>query len=174
MSTQTLGTDPRTLATPPPWLRVVFRAPALVYEHGLGRLLGRRFLALTHVGRRTGRRYRTVLEVVEIDPHGPELFVVSGFGEETDWLRNLRAAGGGEVTVSRWTFPATCRDVAADEAAGVFAHYEERNRFAGPLLRMILSRLLGWRYDGSPADRMRLAHQLPMVALRPADGAALR
>jgi deazaflavin-dependent oxidoreductase (nitroreductase family) len=153
---------------------MMFRAPVLAYEHGLGRLLGRRFLALTHVGRRSGRRYRTVLEVVELDPRGPEFFVVSGFGDKADWLQNLRAAGGGEVTVSRWTFPATCREVAADEAAGVFAHYEERNRLAGPLLRAVLSRMLGWRYDGSPADRRRLAYQLPVVALRPADGTALR
>jgi hypothetical protein len=30
----------------------------------------------------------------------------------------------------------------------------------------VLSRLLGWRYDGSDAARARLARELPMVAFR--------
>ena len=48
---------------PGPVMRAVFGAPARLYDAGLGWLLGERFLCLTHVGRRSGHRYRTVLEV---------------------------------------------------------------------------------------------------------------
>jgi hypothetical protein len=50
------------------------------------------------------------------------------------------------------------------------AGYEQRNRLAAPLVRMVLSRLVGWRYDGSDAARHRLVRELPLVAFRPADG----
>ena len=39
-----------------------------------------------------------------------------------------------------------------------------------PIVRRVLSRLLGWRYDGSEDARRRLVCQLPLVAFRPAAG----
>ena len=47
-------------------MRTLYRVPTYLYEHDLGWLFGRRFLCLTHVGRRSGRRYRTVIEVAEL------------------------------------------------------------------------------------------------------------
>ncbi len=48
----------------PPWLRAVFAAPNALYRHGMGRVLGRRFLQLTHVGRKSGAEHTVVLEVL--------------------------------------------------------------------------------------------------------------
>jgi deazaflavin-dependent oxidoreductase (nitroreductase family) len=156
-----------TRRTIPRWLRVAFRGPDQLYRHGLGFLLGRRFLRLTHVGRRSGTRYATVLEVVGYDPAVPELVVVSGFGARADWLRNLQGGGPAEVTVGRATFRAEHRMLGTDEAVAVFAEYERRNRVIAPIVRRVLSWLLGWHYDGSPEARRRMAGQLPLVALRP-------
>ncbi|HWM56187.1 MAG TPA: nitroreductase family deazaflavin-dependent oxidoreductase [Pseudonocardia sp.] len=72
----------------------------------LGWLLDHRFLRLTHVGRHSGRQYRTVLEVVGRDRSRSEFFVVSGFGPRADWLRNLDASGRATVTVGKRSFPA--------------------------------------------------------------------
>jgi len=152
----------------PSWLQVAFRLPAGLYALGLGRVLGRRFLRLEHVGRRRGRRYAVVLEVVGYDRRVPEFVVVSGFGERADWLRNLEAAGLAEVTVGRTSFTARSRRLDVDEAVAVLAGYERRNRVVGPLLRRVFSWLLGWRYDGSASARRRMAQQLPLIALRPA------
>jgi hypothetical protein len=49
----------------------------------------------------------------------------------------------------------------------VLADYERRNRWIAPLVRWVLSRLVGWRYDGSDDARRRLAGQLPLVAFQP-------
>ncbi|HWD43055.1 MAG TPA: hypothetical protein VHM23_04920 [Actinomycetota bacterium] len=49
---------------PGPIVRWLLRAPGLLYDRHAGWLLGHRFLRLTHLGRRSGRRHRTVLEVV--------------------------------------------------------------------------------------------------------------
>ena len=160
------GGAPRT---PPAWLRVAFRLPRHLYAHDLGWVLGRRFLQLTHTGRVTGRRHATVLEVVGTTP-ADELVVVSGFGARADWLRNLRAGGPAELTLGRRTSPARHRLLEADEAVAVLAAYERRNRLVGPVMRRLLSRLAGWRYRGTDADRRRLVEQLPLVALAPRTG----
>jgi deazaflavin-dependent oxidoreductase (nitroreductase family) len=155
-------------ATITPWLKAAFRLPDLLYRNGLGWVLGRRFLRLLHVGRRTGTRYAAVLEVVRHDPSHAEFVVVSGFGTRTDWLRNIEAGNPVEVTVGRRTFVADHRRLDREEAFAAMADYERRNRMIGPLVRRALSWLLGWRYDGSVSSRWRLVDQLPMVALRPA------
>jgi hypothetical protein len=49
----------------------------------------------------------------------------------------------------------------------VLADYERRNRWIAPLVRWVLSRLVGWRYDGSDDAHRRLAGQLPLVAFQP-------
>jgi hypothetical protein len=61
-------------------MRAVFRAPIQLYEANLGWLLGERFLCLTHVGRKSGRQYRTALEVVGTNPTAGEFMVIAGFG----------------------------------------------------------------------------------------------
>lgn len=67
---------------PARWLRPLLKAPALLYDVGLGWVCGRRFLLLTHRGRRTGRIHRTVLEVVSYDAERGEATVVSAWGRE--------------------------------------------------------------------------------------------
>jgi deazaflavin-dependent oxidoreductase (nitroreductase family) len=71
-------------------LRLLLRVPIALYRMHLGWLLGRRFLLLTHRGRRSGRTYQTAIEVVRYDAARMEATVVSGWGAEADWVRNIR------------------------------------------------------------------------------------
>ena len=48
-----------------------------------------------HIGRNSGRRYRTPVGVVE---HDSELFIVLPYGTRPDWLKNVLRAGSAEVT----------------------------------------------------------------------------
>lgn len=153
------------------FLWYVFRAPVYLYRWRLGWLLDRRALMLTHIGRRTGLRRQTVLEVVQYRPDGPEVVVVNGFGRDSDWVRNIEAKGGEEVTVGKQHFAAAHRFLGEEEAVAVMEDYERRNRFIAPVVRRGLSWLLGWQYHGSDRDRRRLVQQLPLIAFRPANAA---
>jgi deazaflavin-dependent oxidoreductase (nitroreductase family) len=148
-------------------LRWLFRAPVYLYRWKCGWLLGHRFLLLIHVGRRTGLRRYTVLEVIEYRKEGPEAVVISAFGPSADWLRNIEATPGAEVIIGSWRFPAAHRILDPDEGVRVLAGYERRNRLIAPVIRRVLSRLLGWPYDGSEEHRRRLTAQLPFIAFRP-------
>ena len=152
----------------PPWLRRGLTLPNWLYSHGLGGILGRRFVQITHVGRRSGRTFRTVVEVVAYDRITGETTVMSGFGPTADWLRNIKAAGGARLDFGHGASSAAYRILSVEEATRVFAEYERRNRLVRPLVNRVLSRLLGWSYDGSPDARRRLAETLPFVAFRPA------
>ena len=148
-------------------LRHLLRSPIYLYRLGLGPLFGKRFLLLTHTGRRTGVRHQTVLEVMDYREEGPEAVVMSGFGRNSDWLRNIEATPNEEVVIGARHFQASHRFLSEEEAVNVVRDYELRNRFMTPLVRWVLSRLLGWRYRGSDDDRHRLVGQLPLIAFRP-------
>jgi deazaflavin-dependent oxidoreductase (nitroreductase family) len=148
-------------------LKRLLAAPAVLYRAGGGRLLGHRFLLLAHRGRRSGRRYETVLEVVRWDAERDEATVMSGFGPGAQWYRNVLADGAVDVSIGRRRFSPSVRTLDPDEAAAALAAYERANRLIAPLVRRILSRLAGFRYDGSETSRRRLVETLPLVAFRP-------
>jgi deazaflavin-dependent oxidoreductase (nitroreductase family) len=150
-------------------LRYLLHAPVYLYRWHLGRLLGYRFLLLIHIGRRSGRRHETVLEVVQYRKALHEAVVMSGFGRNSDWLLNIQATPDVTVAIDSQRFRARYRFLGEDEAVEAFRDYERRNRLVYPVLRYVLSRLLGWRYSGSETDIRKAVAQLPLVAFRPAD-----
>src|SRR5699024_10327770 len=86
--------------------RRVARAPIALYRLGLGGLLGRRFVLLEHRGRRTSRIRQVVLETISVDPE--VIHVVSGYGEQAQWLRNVRTDPRVRVTCV-WARPRAAR-----------------------------------------------------------------
>jgi len=154
-------------APPTGLLRILLRAPILLYRAHLGRLLGRRVLLLVHTGRRTGIRRETVLEVVHYDPASRESIVTAGWGRRTQWLHNVEAGLATEVRTGPDRYVPAFRVLPVDEAERVFAAYEREHRRIAPVVRMVVSRLVGWRYDGTPAARRRVVEQLALVGFRP-------
>lgn len=71
-------------------LRLLMRAPILLYEAGLGFVLGSRFLKLTHVGRKSGRPKRVVVGVIKGLPDQSTYYIGSGWGEKVNWLLNIQ------------------------------------------------------------------------------------
>ena len=145
---------------------MLFRVPIALYSLNAGWLLGHRFLLLAHRGRRTGRVYRTVLEVIDWDPVAREAIVMSGFGRTSQWYKNVLATAPVEVRIGRERFAPVVRPLETDAAARVLTGYERRNRMVAPLIRAVLSKTAGFRYDGSDAARRKLVQVLPLVAFR--------
>jgi len=95
---------------------------------------------------------------------------MSGFGPNANWRRNVLAGGAIEVRIAGLRFQPRVRSPQREEAVDVIAGYERRNRMVGPILRAVLSRLAGFRYDSSDAARYRLIEALPLMAFSPRDG----
>lgn len=148
-------------------LQLILRTPRFLYRRRLGWLLGHRFLLLTHVGRRTGESHETVLEVLDFSPASGQAVVMSGWGPSSDWFCNIETNGKAQVTVGRHTYQVEHRVLEEEEAMQVLADYERRNRWLRPIVRRVLSGLMGSKYDGSEETRRSVIRQLPIVAFSP-------
>jgi deazaflavin-dependent oxidoreductase (nitroreductase family) len=74
-----------------PLPRFITKVNKAVTNKALIRLSGRPpFAALEHVGRSTGRRYRIPINVF---PSGDEFVFALTYGPDTDWVKNVLAAG---------------------------------------------------------------------------------
>lgn len=134
--------------------------PTHLFGLRLGFLFGERFLMLTHVGRASGRTYRTVVEIVEHDRSTHEYIVCSGLGPGADWYRNIRANPPLEVQVRNRRWRPEVRFLQPEEAASTLRDYEVRHPKA--LKRLLGS--MGRSYDGTEAGRLELVKEIPMVA----------
>jgi deazaflavin-dependent oxidoreductase (nitroreductase family) len=87
------------------------------------------FGILTHVGRKSGRVYRTPVNVFRV----PEGFLIAlTYGRESEWVKNVLAAGGCELET---------RGVRYHLSAPTIVHDPTRRRF--PLPVRIVLRLIG-------------------------------
>jgi deazaflavin-dependent oxidoreductase (nitroreductase family) len=59
------------------------------------------FGILEHVGRKSGKTYRTPLNVFTTDDG---VAILLTYGPDRDWLKNITAAGGGRITRRGQTF----------------------------------------------------------------------
>jgi deazaflavin-dependent oxidoreductase (nitroreductase family) len=150
--------------SPSPVLRACFNAPAWLYRVGLGRLLGHRFLLLTHRGRTSGRVYRTVLEVVHYDPRTRESIACSAWGTRADWYRNITASPpiAVETGGQRYENPSS-RVLASEENYPIVAGYVRRL----PAIARPLAYRLGLDVRGPQDERRAHSQRLLMVAFRP-------
>jgi deazaflavin-dependent oxidoreductase (nitroreductase family) len=74
------------------------------------------FCYLTTVGRVTGNPHTIEIWFASID--GRTLYLLSGGGEASDWVRNIRADGAVRVRVGNEEFDARARVVADPEERG--------------------------------------------------------
>jgi deazaflavin-dependent oxidoreductase (nitroreductase family) len=154
-----------------PWLGVrrepgrlalaVFRTPLWLYRHEKGWLLGRTFLMLEHIGRRTGQPHQTVAMVLADSPDTGEVAIVSAWGPDADWLLNLRAGPAREVRVGRDRFVPQHRFLDAEEAVEISTAFA---RLHPGRLRLI-SAILGWGDLRNETVLRQFVREHPLVAL---------
>lgn len=139
--------------------RPLMRAPIWIYRSGAGAMLGSRLLMLEHVGRKSGARRYVVLEVVG-HPTPDSYLVASGFGENAQWFRNIKA--NPEVRVyagGRSPSSATARILTRQESDRALGDYVSRHPQAWNRFKPVLERTLG-----SSISETNTA--LPIVELR--------
>jgi len=108
------------------------------------------FCYLTTVGRTTGRPHRIEIWFVERDGH---LYLLSGGGDRSDWVRNLRAEPAVRLTLVGREVGATARVVDADEAVQPPARQGMRDKYE----------------PGYGSSLGRWARESMLVELRPAE-----
>ncbi|MEO8527674.1 MAG: nitroreductase family deazaflavin-dependent oxidoreductase [Pseudolysinimonas sp.] len=141
--------------------RWVVRAPIGLYRAHLGFLFGKRLIMIEHLGRTSGVWRRVVVEVVD---HDDDSFsVIAGFGEKTQWLRNLEAHPDCRIFVgTRYRVPARAERLSPDEAGAAIRAYAVRHPGAWEKLVPVFEETLG-------APITLGGTSLPMVRLKLAE-----
>ncbi|MER6952220.1 nitroreductase family deazaflavin-dependent oxidoreductase [Nonomuraea sp. NPDC000554] len=148
--------------TPPTGLRRrLWRLPIRLYRMGLGPLLGRRIMLLTHIGRVSGERRQAVIEVIEHDEHG--YVAASGFGPRADWYQNVMKAPDVTIQVGGRTLQVLATPLHADEGAQLMARYAPRH----PAAARQLCKIMGYAVDGSVEDYREVGRHIPFVRFTP-------
>jgi deazaflavin-dependent oxidoreductase (nitroreductase family) len=154
----------KDVTTPRGLGRLAFRAPIWLYRLGFGWLLGERFLLLTHTGRRSGLLHQTVLEVVRHDKITGDYYIASGFGEKSDWYRNVMKKPQVIVQSGRkLRFDALAERLSSEDAELELLDYARRH----PAALHELARFMGYRMENTETDIRALGRIIPILALRP-------
>jgi deazaflavin-dependent oxidoreductase (nitroreductase family) len=149
----------------PPALMVPFmKMPLIIYRLGLGWIFGKRFMLLTHVGRRSGKAYRSVLAVLRFDEQTREIFVVSPW-ESSNWYRNIQASPALEVETGRVRYTPSQRSLSAQEIAVLLIEFCQQH----PIFSRMVARIPGWKINSSYEEFLELAITLRGVAFMPAE-----
>ncbi len=152
---------------PSPMFKAFFDAPRWFYGHGLGWLMGKRFMALSHIGRTSGVERKTILEVAVYHPDTQEMIVASAFGPKADWYLNIRATPAHLVQVGRKEYVPQQRFLEPPEARTAAEEFCRKHRLeARAAIPMFVA--MGGAKKGEFTDPVDLLASLPMVAFRPA------
>lgn len=147
----------------PGWImRCFFKFPILFYRIGFARILGKYVLLLTTTGRKTGKPRVTALEYTH-DGADDCYFVTSGWGERSQWLRNLRANPKVHVRVINREFDCVAESTPDDRAIQLIAGYNRRH----PNAERMWERCTGVPFDGLEAGLREIARRCPTLTLRP-------
>ncbi len=157
-------------ASPPTgFTRLMFRAPIWLYRLHLGWLMGRRFLLLHHVGRKSGQTRQAVLEVAGHDKTTNTYFVASGFGPQAQWYQNIRQTPEVMIQVGRKKLTVTAVALSPVESGQKMVAYAHQH----PKAAQSLMRLCGYHVDGTDEDYFIMGRDhIPFVAFTPQEGAA--
>lgn len=145
-------------------MRWLLRVPVWLYRHGLGWLLGRRFIMIEHTGRRSGLTRYTVVEVVRREAATGAIVVASAWGERADWYRNIRKTPEVRVTSGRERRAMVAERLDVNAAAAALCDYAARHPVA---FRALARMMAGDAVAASPAACVNLAGEVPVIRLLP-------
>ena len=147
--------------------RFLYRLPIWMYRSGLGFLMGKRFLLLEHTGRKSGLPRKAVLEVIRYDGIKVTYYVVSGYGNRSDWYQNICNNPAVKIQVGWKWMPAHAEGLALDQTEREILDYAKRYP---RIFQALAERLLGYQVGESEEDLINLARKFIVVSIRVESG----
>ena len=144
-------------------MRIMLRLPILLYHNHMGWLLGKRFLMLTTEGRKTGLSRDAVVEIVSHDKITSTYYIASGWGEQSNWYRNIQKTPRVSVRVGNRQYLALASVIPPKDAEQVLYNYTRQHPIASQMLTQLF---LGERLRNAFEQSRSLANSIPLVAIK--------
>lgn len=119
---------------------------------------------LTNIGRKSGLKRQVVLEVLYHNKTSGEYYVLSGWGDKSDWFMNIRKNPEVVVNVGDKRFEAIAFQITSEAAESVISKYAYQHPKA---FRILSKRILGADLRITKTSFEKLAAYLPVICLQP-------
>jgi deazaflavin-dependent oxidoreductase (nitroreductase family) len=119
---------------------------------------------LTNIGRKSGLKRQVVLEVLYHNKTSGEYYVLSGWGNKSDWFMNIQKNPEVVVNVGGQKFEAIAFQIMSEEAESVISKYAHQHPKA---FRILSKRILGVDIEIGNTTFEKLSAYLPVVCLQP-------
>ncbi len=133
--------DSAPLRPPGGWLKFFFKAPVVIARMGFAgweRLIGVEWMLLTTIGRKSGKKRYSMVDVLLHDKETDTYFIEVGFGKGSDWYRNLQVNLVFEARVGRRRFRATFEALPSERSADVMVDFVRRRpQYARSVMKMV-------------------------------------
>lgn len=142
------------------------RAPSVLDRKGtrwmLQALSPAPMIVLLHRGRKSGRVFKTPLEIMVHDREQGEFIVAPMWGKDSDWYRNVVAGGLVELHVRGEKRQVEWRELDEAERRAAMDGYREAHPIYSRIILWMVARVN--RLSGDPEQAM--LREVPMLALR--------
>jgi hypothetical protein len=108
--------------------------------------------------------------VLHYDPHTHEAVICSAWGQDTDWIRNIRTRPALQVQIGRESFTPQQRFLSEEESLAVVAGFRHQH----PHRLRLLTWILGWGDLRSDTAARDFVSTRPFISFRPADPSRAR
>lgn len=119
-------------------------------------------IVLVHRGRKSGRLYKTPVELLVDRPEHDELVISPMWGRDSDWYRNVVAGGLVEVHVRGERRRVVWRELEETERRAAIRAYRRAHPLYSRVVLLMLVRLNG--FEGDPEEAV--VRELPILGLR--------
>jgi len=158
-------TESTKIEPPSGWMKVFFKIPVFIARLGFAgweRLIGVEWMLLTTVGRKTGKKRYSMVDVLVHEKESDTYFIEVGFGSHSDWYRNIQVNPIFDAQVGRRKFHATAELLPSERTADVMVDFVRRRpRYARSVMKMVNITFT------SEEELRRMASQWILLAIHP-------
>ena len=150
---------------PGPFQKFFFKVPVMLHKIGLGgweRLLGAQWMLITHIGRKSGRRYYSMVDVMDYDKTSDTYYIEAAYGARADWYRNIQSSQVFEAKVGRRKFKARAGALTTEGAGEMLVQFYRSK----PAYTRSVMAMAGMKFKDE-AELRELGKNLTLLAVKP-------
>lgn len=150
---------------PNPLLKFFFKIPIFMHKIGLGgweKLIGAEWMLISTIGRKTGKRRETLVDVMDYDKMTDTYYIEAAYGARADWFKNIKANPVFVAQVGRWKFQAQARELNAADTGEMLVRFFRRK----PAYTRSVMAMVGIKFKDENELR-ELGKNLTLLAVKP-------
>lgn len=129
---------------------------------GWERLVGAQWMLIATVGRKSGKRRETMVDVMDYDAATDTYYIEAAYGSRADWFRNIQANPHFEAQVGRRKFHASATTLTNETAGEKTVQFYRKK----PAYTRSVMALVGMKFEGEEELRA-LGSKLTLIAVQP-------